>query len=171
MKTLCHFKISGTFCIYLDIEIRPEPATNTNKHPAKRIRSVSIAANSKGIQICLIIIAPNMIMAKTPDEILVKKPKIKNIPPKHSTNAIGICNSTGSPILVRYSAKDGLNLLIPTVMNKIPIDNFNPQNANSNFLLILIQVIYLINRIKDLTDMVQLQNQTCKSSTLEIKNN
>ena len=46
-------------------------------------------------------------------ETLVKNPTIKRMPPIVSSNATGICNSTGNPMLVKNPENPGLNFGMP----------------------------------------------------------
>lgn len=56
--------------------------------------------------------APSRIIENIAPVIRVSTPVIKNIPPKNSASAIGICNSAGNPLLTSHSCQLGLNFLI-----------------------------------------------------------
>ena len=58
-------------------------------------------------------IAPNMIIEISDADNLLNTPNTKKIPGTNSANAMGICISTGNPILGKFSANPGLNFDIP----------------------------------------------------------
>jgi len=71
--------------------------------------------------------APRLMIHKTDEEILDKTPTIRRVPPITSAKAIGICNSTGTPILARKPAKPGWNFPDPADMKIAPIAALIPQ--------------------------------------------
>jgi len=58
-------------------------------------------------------IAPNMIVEINDADNLLRTPMINKIPGTNSANAIGICNSAGSPMLGKLLANPGSNFGIP----------------------------------------------------------
>ena len=71
--------------------------------------------------------APSIMIHKIDEEILDKTPTMRRVPPIVSAKAIGICISTGNPILVRKPAKPGLNFPDPWTMKITPIAALIPK--------------------------------------------
>jgi len=71
-----------------------------NKFPASSMRSSAYPPSPVRLDAPFTWnIAPNIMMDKIDEEILDKTPMISRMPPIVSAKAIGICNSTGNPIL------------------------------------------------------------------------
>ena len=85
-----------------------------NKFPASSIRSIATPPSPTRFDAPFTWnMAPSIIIDKIDEEILDKTPTISKIPPIVSAKAIGICNSTGNPILVSQPATPGSNFLDP----------------------------------------------------------
>ena len=72
-----------------------------------------------------------MIIAISDAEILVRIPLINNIPEITSASAIGICISTGNPILSNMLINPVPNFPTPAVMKITPIADLIPQFVTS----------------------------------------
>lgn len=77
------------------------------------------------------IIAPAMITEISIPENLVSTPIKMNIPGINSANAIGICISTGNPIIGKKLVNEGSNFSMPCKMKIVPKVNRNIKNPIS----------------------------------------
>jgi len=85
-----------------------------NKFPARSIISSATPSSPTRFDIPFTWnMAPSIIIDKIDEEILDKTPTISRMPPIVSAKAIGICNYTGNPILVRKPATPGSNFPDP----------------------------------------------------------
>jgi len=95
-------------------EILPGPTIIITSEDAKKINSNSIPPFPIMVLTPLIIkIAPSIIIEIIAPDSLLNTPMINKIPGINSANAIGICNSAGSPMFERALVNPGSNLLIP----------------------------------------------------------
>ena len=95
-------------------EILPGGVMRITNNDASNIKSISIPFSPVILAAPLTRnIAPNIIIDNTDAEILVKIPEINKMPPINSASAIGICISTGNPIIGKNPAKPASNFDIP----------------------------------------------------------
>ena len=120
-------------------DILPGPTIITTSTDASKIKSNSNPPLPIMLDAPLTMkIAPNMMMEINDADNLLRIPIINKIPGTNSANANGICISTGSPMLGKFSANPGLNFEIPCSIKITPMADLKPMRTISfrNFSLI-----------------------------------
>ena len=95
-------------------EILPGPTIIITSEDASKIKSNSTPPFPIMLPAPLTMkIAPSIIIEIIAPDNLLNTPMINRIPGINSANAIGICNSAGTPMFGRALANPASNLLIP----------------------------------------------------------